>query len=123
MAREIFQECDVDVDGRLRAMELYFFAVETGFKGGPELWTQEYGFLCEERGLDPAAGLPQAAFTAMLDDRSEAGCFCTDEELGEVLSRLRQTRPWRTTAELAARNDLPASHQQQVSEEIDIVYQ
>jgi len=92
LARAIFHVLDIDGDGRLRARELHFFAQETGFQGSSELWNDEYKFLCQDRGLEVSEGMPEAAFSAFLDDKSEAGCYCSDDELRKVLSRLEARR-------------------------------
>eukprot|EP00930_Biecheleria_cincta_P029850 TRINITY_DN20711_c0_g1_i1.p1 TRINITY_DN20711_c0_g1~~TRINITY_DN20711_c0_g1_i1.p1 ORF type:complete len:571 (-),score=98.79 TRINITY_DN20711_c0_g1_i1:200-1888(-) len=102
LARAVFKECDVDDDGRLRSLELHSFAVETGFGGSFEVWTEEYSALCEERGIDTALGLPEVTFTAMLDDKTETGCFCSDTELRKVLERLRANRASRMDSFLSS---------------------
>lgn len=102
LARAVFKECDIDQDGRLRMLEMHFFSVQTGFDGSLDVWEQEYTALCEERGLDTALGVPEAAFTTMLDDKSETGCFCSDTELREVLERLRTNKSSRMDSFLSS---------------------
>lgn len=93
--RSIFRECDSDHDGRLQLQELRTFAIETGFNDGEEVWGEEYAAICADGGVDPKRGLHEAAFTALVNDKSDAGCYCGDDELHAILLRLRATRLWR----------------------------
>lgn len=82
----------MDMDGRLQCNELLTFALESGFKGNDDIWDEEYRTICRERSLDPAQGLHEAAFAALLDDTSDAGCFVETDEIKAILERLKATR-------------------------------
>mmetsp|Transcript_118234 Transcript_118234/g.264042 ORF Transcript_118234/g.264042 Transcript_118234/m.264042 type:complete len:380 (-) Transcript_118234:106-1245(-) len=88
MIRGIFSACDADKNGRLNLTELKTFAAQTGFDGEEAAWADEYTMLCAERHRDPTEGLDAAAFMELLSDTSEAGCYCTDEELRAVFAAL-----------------------------------
>lgn len=95
IARVVFRECDIDGDGRLGPCELRHFAVETGFDGTAQDWAEEYEALCEERDVDPALGFHEADFLGFVEDDSDEGCHCGEDELREVCARLEATRLWR----------------------------
>ncbi|CAK0882930.1 unnamed protein product [Prorocentrum cordatum] len=65
--------------------ELRVFAVAAGFEGTAADWVAEYNRLCHDAQADPAFGLPLALFADLVDDRTERGCYCTDEELRLML--------------------------------------
>lgn len=75
--------------GRLGSSELRPFAEFTGFEGGDAAWPGEFAALCEEIGLLTVSGrddgFDAAAFTQLVSDDSERGCFCSDEELEEMI--------------------------------------
>eukprot|EP00411_Alexandrium_monilatum_P109656 CAMPEP_0175689468 /NCGR_PEP_ID=MMETSP0097-20121207/29399_1 /TAXON_ID=311494 /ORGANISM="Alexandrium monilatum, Strain CCMP3105" /LENGTH=655 /DNA_ID=CAMNT_0016996491 /DNA_START=20 /DNA_END=1987 /DNA_ORIENTATION=+ len=85
LKRRCFRSCDVDGDGFLCKREMKTFAGYVGFDGTEEEWDQEYRKLCADFGAQPSIGMPQAALLQLLDDESDTGCFCTDEELMEIL--------------------------------------
>merc|ERR1712176_1291249 len=60
------------------------FARLTGFKGSPWQWATEYRMLCEVNAINPQKGIDTASFCALVDDESDRGCYCTDEELADV---------------------------------------
>jgi hypothetical protein len=57
------------------------FARETGFKGSSNDWAKEYQSLCLDRGCDPTLGLSFKAFCQFVDDPSDKGCMCSNDEL------------------------------------------
>eukprot|EP00425_Heterocapsa_triquetra_P010259 CAMPEP_0195125380 /NCGR_PEP_ID=MMETSP0448-20130528/132876_1 /TAXON_ID=66468 /ORGANISM="Heterocapsa triquestra, Strain CCMP 448" /LENGTH=78 /DNA_ID=CAMNT_0040163011 /DNA_START=14 /DNA_END=247 /DNA_ORIENTATION=- len=77
--------CDGDGDGVLKEEEMRTFAELTGFDGSREAWAEEYVMLCSESGVNPALGIGQDLFVRLLNDESEMGQYCTDEELREML--------------------------------------
>merc|ERR1712176_28368 len=86
LIRAVFRACDADGNGRLTKDELQRFAVHTGFDGGSDDWAEEYNMLCEERRCDPSEGLCARRFVELVNDDTETGCPCTDEELRKILA-------------------------------------
>merc|ERR1712014_522233 len=86
LIRAVFRACDADGNGRLTQHELHSFAVRTGFDGGRDEWVDEYEMLCEERECDPTEGLDARRFAELVNDDTEAGCPCTDDELRKILA-------------------------------------
>ncbi|CAE8678105.1 unnamed protein product [Polarella glacialis] len=87
LLRSVFELCDRDRDGRLSAREMYIFAAETGFQGSfSSEWEEEFVLLCTEKGVDPQQGISLEAFSLIANDEAD---FCTDEELGSVMSALQ----------------------------------
>jgi len=64
--------------------ELQPFAKFTGWEGTDSAWEEDYRELCSELGCDPSCGLDANAFGTLVDDQSDTGCFCTDEELSQL---------------------------------------
>jgi len=86
LIRAVFRACDADGNGRLTKDELERFAVHTGFDGGKDDWAEEYIILCEERSCNPSEGLCARRFVELVNDDTETGCPCTDEELRKMLA-------------------------------------
>lgn len=63
-------------------------ADHTGFEGSASDWHQEYATLCAELACDPSRGLDLNAFTRLVNDTSEQGCYCDDSELQALLDNL-----------------------------------
>eukprot|EP00747_Dinoflagellata_sp_TGD_P116370 gnl/TRDRNA2_/TRDRNA2_172360_c2_seq1.p1 gnl/TRDRNA2_/TRDRNA2_172360_c2~~gnl/TRDRNA2_/TRDRNA2_172360_c2_seq1.p1 ORF type:complete len:676 (-),score=163.69 gnl/TRDRNA2_/TRDRNA2_172360_c2_seq1:215-2191(-) len=87
--RKVFKACDQDGNARLSALEMLTFAQHTGFDGSAEDWEQEFVMLCSDQGVDPIAGIDFEAFARLVDDESDSGCFCSDEELVAMLEKLQ----------------------------------
>lgn len=68
--------------GCLGSEEMLIFAKLTGFEGSAADWQEEFQSLCQELG---AQGIDLATFSRLVDDASEQGCFCTDEELRNII--------------------------------------
>mmetsp|Transcript_108916 Transcript_108916/g.308024 ORF Transcript_108916/g.308024 Transcript_108916/m.308024 type:complete len:686 (+) Transcript_108916:3-2060(+) len=88
----VFRMCDRDGDGLLASAELRTFASHTGFDGDDAAWAEEYSNLCAEVAADPALGVSLAAFSNLVDDDSESGCFCADAELHNMLQTMKADR-------------------------------
>merc|ERR1712194_609956 len=82
----VFRECDADKDGFLNEKEMRVFAVHTGFDGSEEEWASEFRLLCDEQS---AKGVNATLFEKLADDTSDGGCYCSDEELRDMLDKLR----------------------------------
>lgn len=85
LKRQLFACIDLDGDGRLNQDEMRHFAFLVGFEGSDADWQEEYLKLCEEHGVSPTPGITQAIVLKLLDDQSDSGCYCTDEELQQLL--------------------------------------
>lgn len=92
LIRSIFQLCDADANGWLRRSELMTFAVLTGFAGTSADWDAEYDAVCKDRPCDPEMGLDRRRFVEFVNEDSDEGCFCDDEELKRILKILQQDR-------------------------------
>ena len=66
--------------------EMRKFVFFLGFSGTDTEWTAEFAKLCSEAKADAAYGIPAAYALKLLDDNSDTGCRCTDQELSEILS-------------------------------------
>eukprot|EP00971_Amphidinium_carterae_P031982 630102-Amphidinium_carterae.1 len=84
LIRDVFTSCDTNRDGCLDKAELRVFAQETGFDGRDEDWESEFRALCPS-----GPGLNLADFTKLVNDNTDDGCYCTDDELQAMLMRLR----------------------------------
>lgn len=93
LVARVFALCDLDGNGRLCEAEMLRFSRCTGFDGTPEEWAQEYKFLCEDQGADPRRGLTFEVFEKIVDDASEGGCYCSEEDLQEVARDLEKSGP------------------------------
>ncbi|CAK0817309.1 unnamed protein product [Prorocentrum cordatum] len=87
-ARRAFRALDVDCKGYLTSDELKTFAGMSGFDGTDADWQVEFGTLCRQWRRSPAEGIDQPFFCAIVDDASERGVYCTDEELAGIHQRL-----------------------------------
>jgi len=81
LKRHVFWRCDQDADGFLNREEMLAFAKLSGFDGTEIQWRTAYRELCNQCQADPEVGVPEATLSELLDDRSEAGFYCTDAEL------------------------------------------
>merc|ERR1712183_776793 len=79
--------------GILNAQELYRFGVHTDFDGSEEDWEKEYLALFEETGAQKFGGITMELFGVLVDDESGSGCYCTDDELHEILEKLEEEFP------------------------------
>lgn len=85
----VFRLCDEDGDGLLNEAEMRFFANQTGFEGGDEEWAEEFRLLCSEHSRAGTLGLDFILFEKLVNDVSESGIHCTDEELKLIEGDLR----------------------------------
>eukprot|EP00933_Yihiella_yeosuensis_P005086 TRINITY_DN109515_c0_g1_i1.p1 TRINITY_DN109515_c0_g1~~TRINITY_DN109515_c0_g1_i1.p1 ORF type:complete len:351 (-),score=88.69 TRINITY_DN109515_c0_g1_i1:818-1870(-) len=89
----LFDSCDEGGDGRLDMKGMWNFAQKTGFSGSPQDWAEEYHSLCADKHADPEVGISKELFRHLLDDNSEGGCFCSDEELQSMLA-VKEPKPY-----------------------------
>jgi len=85
LIRSVFEKLDVNGNGTLAATELRRLADEVGFNGDDVAWTSEYLLLCEYLGCSANVGVDVLSFARLVDDESEQGCFCANEELRALL--------------------------------------
>jgi Ca2+-binding EF-hand superfamily protein/predicted GNAT family acetyltransferase len=84
LVRDVFSAMDCDCDGTLSEREMRVFAQHTGFDGDDASWAKEYGLLCSSyNGAQSAISL--SLFEKLVDDETDDGCFCTNEELRDML--------------------------------------
>jgi len=84
----LFKALDVDNDGYLNLKEMQSFASLIGFKCDDDKWSKEFALFCEQGEADPAVGVNEKLFKKLVDDRSDAGCYCNDGELKDMLKEL-----------------------------------
>jgi len=92
LVQSVFRECDRDADGHLNGDELHTFALHTGFDEGTEVWRQEFLAICVDSNVDPGVGISEVVFASLIEDKSDLGCYCTDDVLRRVLSDVRKDR-------------------------------
>lgn len=90
LVRAIFAFCDTDSDGRLNEKEMLGFARRCGFDGTDADWSEDYQFLCTENKADTSCGVDAALLERLVDDKSDAGCYCTDSELQKIRANLEK---------------------------------
>lgn len=88
LVQAIFHVLDRDGDGRLSEREMWQFAVLTGFDGTADQWPEVYEQVCAQGRTTSSDGVDAALF-ARLAKEDAAGPPCSDEELQDVLARLR----------------------------------
>jgi len=96
LVQQIFHVLDADRDGRLSEPELRAFADHLGFKGNAAEWAEEYQAACG--GTSGGAGSQPAAvdlgrFEGLVNDNTESGWFCTEDELRRILADLASGPP------------------------------
>lgn len=97
---QLFEALDADGDGFLSEQEMHGFARHMGFDGGADKWKVEYDLLFDGTNLNPAEGVTLTLFAQLVDDESDAGCYCTDDELKKFCSaEVAGDRPYSSNAE------------------------
>lgn len=86
----LFGVCDVDGDCFLSMDEMRMFANLTGFDGSDQEWRNEFTSLCSEHSANGCLGIDVALFEKLVNDESECGCYCTDDELQEFAAEVLQ---------------------------------
>ncbi|CAK0889170.1 unnamed protein product, partial [Prorocentrum cordatum] len=87
----VFKQLDADNDGKLSQKEMRRFAEQTGFQGDDNTWAAEYRTGCLCGGIDSGdlKRVDLAFFSKLVNDRSaDTGCYCSDDELHAMLTRL-----------------------------------
>eukprot|EP00929_Paragymnodinium_shiwhaense_P043922 TRINITY_DN22542_c0_g1_i1.p1 TRINITY_DN22542_c0_g1~~TRINITY_DN22542_c0_g1_i1.p1 ORF type:complete len:822 (-),score=211.21 TRINITY_DN22542_c0_g1_i1:171-2636(-) len=104
LVAEIFNALDVDGSGFLSCQAMKKLASHSGFEGDDADWQDEYQLLCRERGCQPEQGISLPKFRELMEDDSEEGCYCNDQELAKIYRTLLLDR-----ATAAARRQPAAS--------------
>lgn len=89
--KNLFYLLDVDRDDRLNSVEMFRFAQMTGFPDDAD-WESEYELFCQEcrcPSSGPNSGITISMFIKLIDDQSDAGCYCVDEEIDEYCADLK----------------------------------
>jgi Ca2+-binding EF-hand superfamily protein len=89
LKEKLFNVVDLDIDQYLNRKEMKNLASVLGFDGEDGEWAQEYSKLCENTKADEETGIPQAAIFELLDDESDTGLHCTDEDMWRVIGTLQ----------------------------------
>merc|ERR1719160_2160543 len=89
LVTEIFCALDDDCDQHLSADEMNIFISLAGYEEDEENdWEAEFVMLCSEHGVDPMVGIDFALFDKLVSDKSNIICYCDDELLREIHSKL-----------------------------------
>jgi len=89
----LFTALDTTGTGSLDMTEMGRFATAMGFTGDAEAWNEEYVLLFDGSNISPADGVSVQLFIKLVDDESDAGCFCTDDELTTLHERFQKQQP------------------------------
>ncbi|CAL1153427.1 unnamed protein product [Cladocopium goreaui] len=80
----VFHALNRSASGQLSAAEMRPFAEKTGFSGSNEEWQEEFNLLATECG----GVVDFRTFQRLVNDESDAGCYCSDSDLRELLNAL-----------------------------------
>ena len=84
----VFRALDLMGNGYITSHAMRRFAILNGFEGNLTEWTIDYESLCEEWQCSPQQGISEAVFKQMVNNNSEKGCACSNEELQNILDDL-----------------------------------
>mmetsp|Transcript_147760 Transcript_147760/g.472861 ORF Transcript_147760/g.472861 Transcript_147760/m.472861 type:complete len:619 (-) Transcript_147760:113-1969(-) len=94
----LFRALDFGASGRLRSLQLQYFATLRGFRAAdPVAWETPFQSLCSFYGIDPRAGATVAEFLKVVSDESSA-LYCSLEELGRLASAVEASGAEAATA-------------------------
>merc|ERR1712176_1750956 len=86
--RAIFRALDASFTGRVAIDAMLKFATLNGFDGSSEDWAEEYNSLCREWQVDAGEGFDEDIFAKLVNDKSEKGCFCSDQDLRSMFQKV-----------------------------------
>lgn len=89
LVREAFTAMDQDRDGRLSEQEMWTLASELGFKGDAAQWAEEYKQMCIGGAIAPDL----SRLERLVNDVTDAGWYCTDDDLRKLIAEPRRTPP------------------------------
>jgi len=93
LGKEVFRVLDTNGDGRLSRMEYYPVAKRIGFDGGLDEWEEEYAQMCADWSSDPRRGIDCDLFLKLIEDLTDKGCYCTDDDLHQMLKDVADAPP------------------------------
>eukprot|EP00434_Breviolum_minutum_P029228 symbB.v1.2.025851.t1/scaffold2538.1/size76676/5 len=85
LVRAVFEALNRSGSGCLIAAEMKPFAESTGFDGSDEEWQKEFEMVIKDCG---STHISLKEFDRLVNDQSESGCYCSDEELRALLQKL-----------------------------------
>ncbi|CAK9015761.1 unnamed protein product [Durusdinium trenchii] len=88
LIQKVFAALNRSHTGHLNADEMRPFANQTGFEGSDAEWRGEFDSLRHECGSGPGISLHH--FQRLVNDDSDAGCYCSDGELRTVLQSMQR---------------------------------
>ncbi|CAK9015775.1 unnamed protein product [Durusdinium trenchii] len=88
LIEEVFTALNRSRTGNLNADEMRPFANQTGFQGSDAEWQTEFDLLRKECGS--GSGISLHHFRHLVNDDSDAGCYCSDGELRTVLQSMQR---------------------------------
>ncbi|CAJ1425264.1 unnamed protein product [Effrenium voratum] len=91
LIRSVFRALDRTGRGVLSAEEMLQFATHTGFDGSDQDWQAEFGLLAKE--CNSPQGIPLREFERLANDKSDDGCYCSDDELRSLLAKVSIAHP------------------------------
>mmetsp|Transcript_50012 Transcript_50012/g.129859 ORF Transcript_50012/g.129859 Transcript_50012/m.129859 type:complete len:849 (-) Transcript_50012:86-2632(-) len=86
---KLFKIVDKDEDKCLKRDEMKTLASVLGFDGPDDEWSQEYSKMCESSKCKEEDGIPEASIMDLLEDESDTGLHCTDEDLWRIIGTLQ----------------------------------
>lgn len=95
--KDVFHAADLDGDAALCPQEMLRFSRLIGFHGDDATWAAEYDALFKgNEDLLMTSGIGSGfigldLFTRLVNDESEHGCFCTNDELRKITAALEVT--------------------------------
>ncbi|CAK9015772.1 unnamed protein product [Durusdinium trenchii] len=88
LIQKVFAALNRSHTGHLNADEMRPFANQTGFQGSDAEWQTEFDLLRKECGS--GSGISLHHFRHLVNDDSDAGCYCSDGELRTVLQSMQR---------------------------------
>jgi len=64
------------------------FATLNGFEGTDEEWREEHSSLCSQWQVSPSEGFSEEVFTQLVNDQTERGCYCSNQELWDLFKKV-----------------------------------
>lgn len=110
----IFQDLErfCGTEGRATVKGMQRFVTMVGFDGSDNEWRTEYLSLSKEWQMEPEQGFDLATFSKMVNDKSQRGCYCSNDELRNILAKL--TAAPRVAAIVSRKRRDPASTSESV---------
>lgn len=119
LKEKLFKIVDKDEDQFLKRKEMQSLASVLGFDGTDAEWEEEYKKLCETAKTDLEAGIPQEVVMRLLDDESDTGLHCSEEDIWRIIGTLqaRAEAAAKAEAEAKAEADKKAEEEKQAIEQ------